>query len=328
VAVQKPRGPPLDTPGAPEDTETMRWMMVALAASLCSVLAAEPRVHYRAVSGALPDGRIAWRAWTQPSGPRLLVVDPATLVVSVVPGTPEELRPRTPGTTPWDRWRHEAARRREPLQNAGVRRAQPDRTGAWLTFDLCPSHLPLDRSVFTDLEGDAHPLPVFLEASGRWMKTHEADLSWLIAERDAGRLSIVWVNHSENHAYLPGVPLARNFLLIPGTDLIGEIFPVEQELLDRGEVPSVFFRFPGLVSSPELVDQVLALGLIPLGSSAWLAKEQNVKSGAVVLTHANGNEPEGEALLEAWDRGHRPDIAEGTWHWLGLEDWATAEPAL
>lgn len=293
---------------------------------VAATLNAEARIDYRAVMGALPDGRIAWRAWTQPEGPRLLVVDPTTLEVSVVPGTPEALGTRTPGSTPWDRWRAAADARRQPLQNAGVRRALPARPGAWLTFDLCPSHRPLDRDEFVDLEQDARPLPVFLEVSGRWMKTHEADLRWLVAERDSGRLSIVWVNHSENHFYEPGVPLGQNFLLLPGTNLDAEVFGVEQELLDRHEVPSVFFRFPGLVSSPELVDRVLALGLIPLGSSAWLAKQQNVKSGAVVLTHANGNEPEGEALLAAWDRGHRPDLALGTWHWLTLGDWTTAQP--
>lgn len=290
-------------------------------------LSAVPRQYYRAVMGALPDGRIAWRAWTEAAGPRLLVVDPNTLVVEVVEGTPADLTLRVAGSTPWDRWRAEAERRRHPLQNAGVRRAQPARAGAWLTFDLCPSLRPLDRGVFTDLERDARPLPVFLEVSGRWMETHRADLAWLTAERDDGRLDIVWVNHTEHHRYRPELPLDQNFLLLPETDLEAEIFPVEQTLLDRGERPSVFFRFPGLVSSPELVDRVLALGLIPLGSSAWLAKQENVKSGALVLTHANGNEPVGEALLEHWDHGHRPEVAEGTWHWLGLEDWVGATPA-
>lgn len=112
--------------------------------------------------------------------------------------------------------------------------------------------------------------------------------------------------------------------MLPGTDLDQEIFRVEQRLLDRGEVPSVFFRFPGLVSSPDLVDRVLALGLIPVGSSAWLAKDQRVRSGALVLTHSNGNEPLGETLLEAWDHGHHDELVAGTWHWLTLADWAGA----
>lgn len=300
------------------------WVLVLGLSLVPGFLQAEARKDYRAVSGELSDGLVAWRAWTQAEGPRLLVVDPKTLVVSVVPGTPAELKPRVGGDTALDRWRAVAAGHREGLQNAGVRRAHPARTGAWLTFDLCPSTKPLDRSLFTDLEADAVPLPVFLEVSGRWMETHRTDLAWLIAERDAGRLAVTWVNHTENHTYHPTVPLAGNFLLLPGTNLEDEVFSVEKKLLDRGELPSVFFRFPGLISSPELVDQVLALGLIPMGSSAWLAKQQSVKSGAIVLTHANGNEPEGLELLEKWDHGHRPDLADGTWHWLGLKDWAAA----
>jgi peptidoglycan/xylan/chitin deacetylase (PgdA/CDA1 family) len=303
------------------------WFAVLFATLLLAPLVAEARTDYRAVSGALADGRIAWRAWSDALGPHLLVVDPATWVVSEVVGKESDLVERPVGDTSWDRWRAAAARHREGLQNAGIRRALPPRRGAWLTFDLCPSERPLDRSVLTDLERDARPLPVFLEVSGHWMKTHPADLSWLISERDAGRLAVTWVNHTENHYYRPGVALDQNFLLLPGTNLDAEVFAVEQRLLDRGELPSVFFRFPGLVSSPELVDRVLALGLLPLGSSAWLAKQQNVKSGAIVLTHANGNEPVGEALLEQWDRGHRPDLADGQWHWLGLPDWADAQPA-
>jgi peptidoglycan/xylan/chitin deacetylase (PgdA/CDA1 family) len=158
------------------------------------------------------------------------------------------------------------------------------------------------------------------------MANHPGDLAWLQAERDAGRLAITWVNHTENHFYRPREPLDHNFLLLPGTDVQNEIFQVEQRLLDLGEVPSVFFRFPGLVSSPELVDQVLALGLIPLGSSAWLAKQQNVRAGAIVLTHANGNEPQGLEILERWDGVHRSDLVTGQWHWLGLADWRGAVP--
>jgi len=304
----------------------LRWLCpVLLALLLIPAAGAANRTGYRAVSGLLSDGRLAFRAWTEADGPRLLVVDPATLEVAVVSGLPV-LEPPVPGDTTLERLRAAARLRRGGLQNAGLRLGAPLRTGAWLTFDLCPSSRPLDRSLFIDLEPDSRPLPVFLEVSGRWMATHSDDLAWLEGERDAGRLNITWVNHSENHFYRPGLPLDKNFLLMPDTDLEAEVFTVEQRLLDRGELPSVFFRFPGLVSSPELVDRVLALGLIPLGSSAWLAKQQNVKTGAVVLTHANGNEPEGLEVLERWDRRHRPDLATGAWHWLGLSDWIGAAP--
>jgi len=58
-------------------------------------------------------------------------------------------------------------------------------------------------------------------------------------------------------------------------------------------VPSVFFRFPGLVSDREIYRKILNLGLIPVGSDAWLAKRQQPSYGSIVLIHANGNEPLG-----------------------------------
>lgn len=301
----------------------MRLVWLVLVAALGVPPLAADRRDYRAVQGVQPDGRWAWRAWTEAGEPRLLVVDPSTLETAVVAGVVGSPGP-IPDQSTLGRLRAAAQLRRTGLQNAGIRRADPGRPGAWLTFDLCPSSRPLDRTVLVHLEADATPLPIMVEVSGRWLETHPDDADWLVAERRAGRLALTWVNHTENHRYLHDVPLSQNFLLLPGTDLEAEVFRVEERLLDRGEVPSVFFRFPGLVSSPELVDRVLALGLVPLGSSAWLAKDQKVRSGALVLTHANGNEPVGEARLEAWDHGHKADLAQGLWHWLGLSDWADA----
>ena len=65
-------------------------------------------------------------------------------------------------------------------------------------------------------------------------------------------------------------------------------------MLSAGLEPSVFFRFPGLVSRPDVFEKVVALGLVPLGSDAWLAKSrQPPAEGSIVLVHANGNEPLG-----------------------------------
>ena len=64
-------------------------------------------------------------------------------------------------------------------------------------------------------------------------------------------------------------------------------------MLERKLLPSVFFRFPGLVSDQAIFDKILALGLIPVGTDAWLAKGQWPTEGSIVLIHANGNEPLG-----------------------------------
>jgi hypothetical protein len=84
--------------------------------------------------------------------------------------------------------------------------------------------------------------------------------------------------------------------------------------MQKGITPSVFFRFPGLVSDHEIFEQILNLGLIPIGSDSWLAKGQWPDTGSVVLIHANGNEPVGvhnfiyllkikhaEALANRWE---------------------------
>jgi hypothetical protein len=64
-------------------------------------------------------------------------------------------------------------------------------------------------------------------------------------------------------------------------------------LIEWGCMPSVFFRFPGLLADSAAYDSVLCYGLIPLGSDAWLAKGEIPAQGSIVLVHANGNEPQG-----------------------------------
>lgn len=86
------------------------------------------------------------------------------------------------------------------------------------------------------------------------------------------------------------MPLAENFLLAPGTNLEIEVLENEKLMLKNGLTPSVFFRFPGLVSDKSIVDKITAYGLIPIGSDAWLAKGQQPNAGSIVLIHGNGNE--------------------------------------
>lgn len=70
-------------------------------------------------------------------------------------------------------------------------------------------------------------------------------------------------------------------------------------MLSQGLVPSIFFRFPGLISSDNLINQLKSWGLIPLGANAWLGNGQKIKNGSIILIHGNGNgnELSGLALL-------------------------------
>jgi hypothetical protein len=183
------------------------------------------------------------------------------------------------------------------IQNAGITHGYPKEHGVSLTIDLCPSHKPFDRSIITSIlsefEPEEKPVPLALSITGRFMLTHEADMKWIGQKIDSGEISVTWVNHSFNHFYNPNIPLKENFLLEPGTNIRDEIVNTEIALLEHGFLFSVFFRFPGLVSDPAVFDNVTGYGLIPVGSDAWLAKNQQVHNGSIVLIHGNGNETVG-----------------------------------
>lgn len=125
------------------------------------------------------------------------------------------------------------------------------------------------------------------------MRQHPRDLDWLKQMERKGEIYITWINHSFNHRVSKSLPLKENFLLEPGTDINFEVLETEKAMLKNGLLPSVFFRFPGLVSDKQLVNRITDLGLIPIGTDAWLAKGQAPHAGSIVLIHGNGNEPVG-----------------------------------
>jgi hypothetical protein len=235
-----------------------------------------------------------------------LAVNPQTLTTQLIAATTAKVVPMDWGTaqghfkaTPYFSALVAAGREAIALQDAGITHGFPKEKGITLTIDLCPSHKPLDRIIFTDLvaafKKSAQPVPVALSITGRWMLTHADDLNWLKALVRRKEIDITWTNHSYNHHFSPTAPLKTNFLLEPGTDMNFEILGTELAMLQHGLLPSVFFRFPGLVSDQQVVDKVLAYGIIPVGSDAWLAKGQNAAAGSIVLIHGNGNEPVGVA---------------------------------
>jgi hypothetical protein len=186
------------------------------------------------------------------------------------------------------------------LDNAGLihGRDGAGRGGLFLTGDLCPSHRPLDRPFLKSLEGDGAATPIALAISGLWIRQHGEDFLWLRREKAQGRLDIAFVNHSFHHPYSPGLADAQNYLLMPGVDMRQEILEVERLLIANGEAPSVFFRFPGLISDRATMDAVREAFLIPLGAQSWLALTPVAPQGAILLVHPNGNEPFGLNVFE------------------------------
>jgi hypothetical protein len=218
------------------------------------------------------------------------------------------------------------------LQDAGFTRFGSDQNGIDLTIDLCPSKLPLDRVVFNDLIKEIgkveKPVPVAVCITGRWLQTHPGDLKWLDSLNRAKELSIVWVNHSYNHYTYENVPLNKNFMLASGTDIDAEVLYNELALLEKNIVPSVFFRFPGLVSDRDVYDRILSLGLIPVGSDAWLAKGQKPGNGSIVLIHANGNEPVGVRDFINLLKSKRADVLSGRWELFDLMESVIKEKSV
>lgn len=246
---------------------------------------------------------IAIRSFKSDQVPHLLVVDPVTLESSALPASALTLsapaaEPRL-GASNYLKALERYSQPPHRLQNAGATRAESAQDGVFLTVDLCPSRRPFERELFQAAAalGQGAPVPVAVAVSGLWLVSHPEEVAYLKGEQAAGRLAITWVNHSYHHSYDPKVPLERNFLLTPGTDLSAEVLDLEQQLLSRGLVPSPFFRFPGLVSDQAAIARLRELSLIPIGSDAWLAKGETPRQGSFILVHGNGNEPKGVQLL-------------------------------
>ena len=234
----------------------------------------------------------------------LLMVNPQTLETKINESSFYQIKPMTMEqareffkSTPYQKALSKAEKQSVNIQDAGIESGIPKQTGISLTADLCPSHRPLDKRIFTDIFTEfkkvERPVPIALSITGIWMRQHPQDLAWLKQMQANREIYITWINHSFNHRVSLKAPLKENFLLEPGTDISYEVLETEQAMLRNGLLPSVFFRFPGLVSDQQLVYRITGFGLIPVGTDAWLAKGQQPQNGSIVLIHGNGNEPVG-----------------------------------
>ncbi len=114
--------------------------------------------------------------------------------------------------------------------------------------------------------------------------------------------------------------MRNNFLLEKGTVISFEVLATEKKMIELGILPSIFFRFPGLISNFDLVNKITDYGLIPLGSDAWLAKKQWPKTGSIVLIHANGHEPVGIARFIALLKSKKTEIIGKHWFLYDLRE--------
>ncbi|MEN6543116.1 polysaccharide deacetylase [Parvibaculum sp.] len=277
--------------------------------------------EYRPVFEAVraEDGRklIAIRRFRRDGQEFLLTVEPQSLVTRIRPlawtvadGLPDDKTPYLSAlaslTSPPYR-----------IENTGLVHALHPVDGIFLTVDLCPSRKAYEARFFSELgevaAREGRPTPVAISISGYWALEHQSELTAIIESERRREIEITWVNHSYTHRYARGLPDTQNFLLMPNTDFDREVLKTEELMIARGLTPSVFFRFPGLVSDEDLVLKLRKLGLIPLGADAWLAKGRRARQGGIVLVHGNGNEPLGI-------REVRPYLTDPRVKWLPLTD--------
>ena len=167
----------------------------------------------------------------------------------------------------------------------------------YLTMDLCPSQKKGYESEFIEkLTQQNGKTPIAIALSSAWKAHHEKEFEALLKNP---LLEITWVNHTHTHFYDRNLPERENFMLHVNTHVKAEILGVEKTLLEEGITPSVFFRFPGLIADEKLMRELReTYFLIPLGSNSWIAKNEPVKTGSIILIHGNKNEPQGIAMLQ------------------------------
>lgn len=269
-------------------------------------LEARQVTDYSPVRSSVTKGsdEIALRTFVLDGQKSFLAVDPWTLAARVVQGEPlagdeRAIPEKSPYAAALARYGMPPYR----LQNHGLTRALTPLAGQFVTVDLCPSSRPFEKEFFTGLASQHNngPVHVAIAVSGSWLMKHAEEFRWLQAQEQSGKLSITWVNHSMSHPFDPRASIDKTFLLTPGTVLQQEILGQEQLLLEHGVTPSPFFRLPGLVGDQGTYQTLSRLGLIPLGSDAWLAKGEKPGMGSIILVHGNGNEPSGIRKFAEWE---------------------------
>lgn len=249
--------------------------------------------------------QVAIRSFSQGGKSYFLVVDPQNFKTSLVSAQDFQTKSQTLinplaaidlSATPYFRALEKYSSPPYPLDNDGLVHANHVVNGYFLTVDMCPSHRAFEEKFYNTLvnlsEKNHQPIPVAISVSGLWIAHHADEFNWLLQQQAQGKLAITWVNHSWRHLYRPKLPLKENFLLMKDTNFFDEVLVLEKILLARGQLPSVFFRFPGLISNEQRILQLRSWGLIPLGADAWLAKNEIAKRGSIILVHGNSNEPE------------------------------------
>jgi hypothetical protein len=313
------------------------FLMIALATNIdAAVIEVYAPFYGTAICSDSHDTLLALRKFRSEGMTRYLIVNVGDLSTSVRDSSAMTISPmlwtqirKRYAATPYCMALADAEAHALSMEDAGITHFLRTQPGIDLTIDLCPSKRPLDRILFADLFAEfgkvERPVPLAISITAVWMKEHPDDLAWLMGLVKSRDIAVTWINHTCHHRVAKDLPIPENFILEKGTDIPSEILCTEKIMLENSLLPSVFFRFPGLVSDAQVFQTVTGYGLIPVGSDAWLAKNQKATSGSIVLVHANGNEPVGIREFIALVQKEQQNISAKRWLLFDLRESTVQE---
>lgn len=179
-----------------------------------------------------------------------------------------------------------------------------------ITVDLCWSLRRFEADFFQSLPQlsrlRGHEMHVTIFVSGRWLQQHPTEMETLIDLARQPGVELTWGLHSWAH------PKSAGFLNdFSPEQLRDDTFLLERSMLQWGIVPTIYYRFPGLIHDRKRLNEVLRLDLFPVDCESWLALlgsshpfAHPVTGGSIMLVHGNGNEPKGIRRLNVWLADH------------------------
>ncbi|MDX1808980.1 MAG: hypothetical protein R3331_05535 [Sulfurospirillaceae bacterium] len=233
---------------------------------------------------------IAIRSWKQNNQNYYLVLNESLMITKIIKVLP---RPKQIKDTAFDKIKKSLLSEPSKLHNFGI--TTPENSKLYLTIDMCPSSKKgYEKKLFLFLKRSNSVANISI--SGKWMLGHKRDFDELLQSG----LRIRWINHSFSHYYdRKQKNWSKNFMLKNPDAFDSEIMKTEKLLIINHQTPSVFFRFPGLVSDKNLVDRlIMTYNLLPLGTNNWLnVNRKLIQKSQIILVHGNLNEHHGIVLF-------------------------------
>ena len=224
---------------------------------------------------------------------RLLLVNTKSLETTIRIRTKSMLFLPCNKNSNYERVKAEALAHPYTLANRGMKEGKVNAYA--LTVDMCPSSKKgFESKFFQTLVDSNKSYPVTISLTKKWARLHPKEFEQFKSWDDSKALNITWMNHGSTHPYTRGVAFEKNFINKEGFDFKKEVLDNELFMFEQGLTPSIFYRFAGLVSNETAYHYLIQeLGLIPVGTLAWLAKGEIIRAKSIVLVHGNKNEPLG-----------------------------------